>query len=222
MSIQPAADPLSRIGDGLRGLRREHVLALGVGGACALGLVLGAWAKPHLREGQSPMGAVAATATPEGQMQIVVSAPRFAPPPAPTASTPLEVLPADMAAQARANAEALHTISAPPLREETPVEVEPAMIAAPAPRAGFDCREAQGLADQMVCGDASLARQDRRLARAYADARDAGVPSENLRAEQRDWMMIREDAAQQSPGALADVYEQRIAELAQMAAGEDR
>lgn len=222
MSIQPVADPSLRAGDWLRSLRREHVLAMGIGGACALGLVLGAWAKPHLREAQSPMSAVqVAEAAPEGQMQILVSPPRFAPPAAPVAGAPLEVLPADMAAQAKANAEALRMTSAP---APTPaaVEVEPAIQPPPQARAGFDCREAQGLADQMVCGDPDLARQDRRLARAYAEARDAGVSAEALRAEQRDWMMIREDAAQQSPGALADVYDQRIQELAQMAAGEDR
>lgn len=65
----------------------------------------------------------------------------------------------------------------------------------------------------MVCDDPELARLDRRLDGAFEQAVASGVPYRSLRAEQDDWLSIREDAARQSPAAVASVYRQRIAEL---------
>jgi len=69
----------------------------------------------------------------------------------------------------------------------------------------------------MVCADPALASADRQMARAYQRALRAGAAPGELRQEQRDWMAIREDAARQSPRALAQIYDQRIQELNQIA-----
>lgn len=80
-------------------------------------------------------------------------------------------------------------------------------------RPGFDCRDAGSLAEELVCADAVLAAADRQMGRAYDRALRAGVPAEELSADQDDWMATREDFALQSPRALARLYDQRIATL---------
>ena len=44
----------------------------------------------------------------------------------------------------------------------------------------------------------------------------AGVPQSDLEAEQADWLDVREDAARYSRNAVAQIYRQRIQELAMM------
>jgi uncharacterized protein len=81
-------------------------------------------------------------------------------------------------------------------------------------RPAFDC-QSDGLtqAQQMVCGDPRLAAADQRLSHAYAAALAAGGPIDQLRAEQADWLNIREDAARYSKRAVLNIYEQRTREL---------
>jgi len=55
------------------------------------------------------------------------------------------------------------------------------------------------------------------MTRAYAGALAAGVPQDELRDEQGDWLRLREDAARRSPQALHSIYEQRIDELEALA-----
>jgi len=86
-------------------------------------------------------------------------------------------------------------------------------------RASFDCRYPRSYAQRMVCGDPDLAAQDRRMSRAYVAALAAGVPQDQLRAEQSDWLSLREDAARRSPQALHSIYEQRINDLWALATG---
>ncbi len=81
----------------------------------------------------------------------------------------------------------------------------------------FACRDAPSRARAMVCADPGLARLDRRMKRAYADALGAGVNETVLQDDQADWTDIREDAARYSRGAVANVYRQRIEELERMA-----
>jgi uncharacterized protein len=69
----------------------------------------------------------------------------------------------------------------------------------------------------MVCADPSLALADRLLAQSLERAIDSGVSRNMLRAEQEDWLAIRDDAARYSRKAVADVYAQRIGELRAMA-----
>jgi uncharacterized protein YecT (DUF1311 family) len=77
---------------------------------------------------------------------------------------------------------------------------------------------AGGRAAEIVCSDPEFAAADRDLNRAYRRAlRSGAVAPEDLRADQREWLSLREDAARRSPRALADVYDQRIDELNRIA-----
>ncbi len=109
---------------------------------------------------------------------------------------------------------------APPAKAEPPPGQD-AAATAPAPsgptptarRASYDCADAPSPARAMVCRDAGLARMDQRMKQAYAEALAAGVPEEELAAEQEDWMSIREEAARYSRRSVANIYRQRIEEL---------
>lgn len=215
---------------------RKPLILAGVAGALGLGVLVGLMARPQLvtdRETR-PMAPVATAST--GEMEIAV-APELPPPapPAPVDDAPLEVLPPEYAsaAQARAaEASARAPVivpSAPTPAVVTPpprVEAAPPVVAvAPPPprrteRPSFNCAYAGTRAERMVCDDPELAAADRRLARAFRQATESGVPYRALRAEQDDWLAIREDAARRSPAAVASVYEQRIEELNAMARGE--
>lgn len=210
--------------------RRPKVAAI-VASACAVGLAFGLWAKPQFGDdgrSRQPMKPVSAQPL-DGAMQIVVNPVK----PAPATTTPsrLEVLPPDMVASAKASAEAIRTIAAPAVaaaapepapRETVALDLPPPRLAeaprpAPVVRPSFDCRLARTRAEEMVCQDPSLAAADRRLARAFRRATEAGVPYAPLRGEQDDWISIREAAARRSPEAVASIYDQRIEELEAMA-----
>ena len=202
----------------------RKALLLGVTAACALGLAFGLMARPQLiTDGppRSPMQPSPRTAA--GQMDIVMGEP---PPPAPLpARPPLETMSQETIAAAtpppapeRPPLEAPQPPEPPqaPWAPEAPVAREPTYATA---RPSFDCRQAQSLAEEMVCTDAVLAAADRHMARAFQRAVRSGAPYDQLRAEQNDWMAMREDAALRSPRALAALYDQRIAELNAIAEG---
>lgn len=223
IAAEAGRDERRPIRTGFGGMRRpspRQMTGLGVASACALGLAFGLWARPELKDDlrdRAPMQPAAQTpAADSGEMEIVVNAP---PPPSPVAPVAqvgkLDVLPADMARAAAPPAPVRVTRPAP----SAPAPRVAVAPAAPAVRASFDCGSADGLAEQMVCRDAALAARDRRLAQAYRRALDAGASARDLRAEQGDWVAIREEAARWSPDAVADVYDQRIAELNAMADG---
>lgn len=227
-----------------RGSRR---LLLGVAGAVALGAVLGVVARPELigdpvkmQPAQPPAEAAAPTIP---QVQVMVrDEPEGAPaasqalPPQPDADARLAAVPpqaAQVQPAAPAAAPPAPSLGPParvaiaPVRPATPPSVAPprpeprevarAEPSPPRARPSFDCRYARSLSEEMVCSDPQLAAADRRLARAYDRAVASGVPARYLRAEQDDWLSIREQAARRSPGAVADIYEQRTAELNDMA-----
>jgi len=187
-------------------------LLVGVAAALALGVGFGVWARPDLLKPFAPMAARSATVAGTGQVSIVVDPAREAAPPTPKPGGPLEVLPPDMAAAARAEAERA-IAPAPVAGEALQPEAAPVKHGQPS----FDCREAASPAERMVCANAGLSGADRRLAHAYDRAIAAGVPPDELRAEQDDWLSIREDAARYSADAVADVYNQRISELEHLA-----
>ena len=81
----------------------------------------------------------------------------------------------------------------------------------------FNCRFKQTRAEQMICENPDLAAADRRLNDAYEQAIASGVPRRALRQEQDRWLWIRDEAANNSPRAVAQVYAQRIAELIEIA-----
>lgn len=214
-AIQGPPRPRPRLGG--------KALAGGVAIACVLGLGLGLAARPDLigrAEKPSPMQPRAATA--EGQIDIVMADP----PPAPPVrrSVPLETMSPDLI-QASPKPPPL-SVADPDEPRQAPSRAAPeagvnASVRAPDPigvvRPSFDCRRARSPAEEMVCADPDLAAADRRLARAFQRALRAGTPYDLLRAEQDDWLEIREDAARRSTRAVAAVYGQRIAELDAMA-----
>lgn len=206
----------------------------GVAGAVALGLVFGLWARPDFGDdgkAREPMKAVTRAEAVSPPVPVEVAAPVA--PPVPRADGPLEVLPPELARAAPAPR------SAPMVRAQAPrpVVVAPsagesaAPVVARAPELApfvparrraeadpsFNCRYARSPSEEMVCSDPVLAAADRRLNRAYERAIASGIPARELRAEQDDWLGIREDAARRSPRAVANVYEQRIRELNDLA-----
>jgi outer membrane biosynthesis protein TonB len=101
-----------------------------------------------------------------------------------------------------------------PPRAPAPRETDRAMIPT------VDCAAPGSLADEMTCADPALAAADRQMARAFRRAVRAGAPYGELRAEQNDFMAMREDAALRSPRALARLYDQRIDDLNAIADGD--
>lgn len=222
------------------------VLIGGVGAALALGLVFGFVARPELAgSNRTPMSPPTPTAADLASPNVAAGVPiavAEAPPPAPDPEPVgrLETLPREMAAattpaapitMAPPPAPIASVPAAPPAPAPAPrAVITPApstaptpTIAAPAPeprlQASFDCGRAREGAEQIVCSDSRLAAADRRMADAYRRALDSGVPRADLSQEQRDWVQIREEAAQHSRRALGSVYEQRIRELNEIADG---
>jgi uncharacterized protein YecT (DUF1311 family) len=177
-----------------------------------MGLVFGLWTRPQLGPAERPAAPMRPAAVEDPQrINVEVAAPAPVPLAAPQAVGRLDVLSPGMAQAPRAAAvpQAL-----PPPPPAGPL-AQPAAAPRPQPVAGpgFNCADTRGLAEEMVCEDPGLAQAERRMALAYRRALAAGASRDQLRGEQQDWLAIREDAAHQSPNALAQVYRQRINEL---------
>lgn len=217
-----------------RGPSRGLLLG-GVAGAVALGLLFGVVARPDFGGGgddapRAPMQPVTRTAedavaTPV-PVEVAEAAPTRAPTPPPGAAGKLDVLPPGTSRAA--TAPAIPQIAPEPRPApviETPApeprEISPApprvAEAPPAAQPSFSCRYASTRSERMICEDPELARLDRRLDSAFQRAVASGVPYRELRAEQDDWLAIREDAARRSPEAVESIYRQRIAELEDLA-----
>ncbi|MDP3852173.1 lysozyme inhibitor LprI family protein [Phenylobacterium sp.] len=221
-AIQGPPRPKPRLGG--------KALAGGVAIACVLGLGLGLAARPDLiSRAEKPAAMQPRPGTAEGQIDIVMADPRPVPPV--RKSAPLETMSPDLIQAAPKPPPPLPVVD-PEAPRQTPPRAAPdagvdASVRAPDParvvRPSFDCRRARSPAEDMICADPDLAAADRRLARAFQRALQAGTPYDLLRAEQDDWLEIREDAARRSSRAVAAVYGQRIAELDAMAddAGRD-
>jgi len=230
---RPAAAPTSPVAPVKRRawqVPRAATIGGGIAAAVALGLALGYFARPHLAQPTTPTPMRAVTPAAGGTLPVEVNAP--VPPPPLKSAGKLEVLPPDLARNAPRAPAALP--AAPPLPVvSTPAYPAPAYPSAepsrPIARGPYEtlapqvasgdpaCAGVRGRAAQMVCADPQLADADRELNRAYRRALRSGVSPDQLRADQRDWLAIREDAARHSPRAVASVYEQRIDELNQIA-----
>lgn len=188
------------------------------------------------RQPPTPAPQPALDAPAPSPLQVVIAEPPSPAPLAPAAER-LEVLPPPQMNAAAEGAPPPRIVipSAPPARaaaqpppeaalpRETPNAVATAQAAgvrtAPEPR-GFDaCADAPTPAYEMVCSDRWLAQADQRMKRAYSAALAAGVPPDALRRDQEDWLDVREDAAQISRRAVADIYRQRTRELFALADG---
>ena len=214
MTIDPLGHlPDGRIPDGRFERRlpppRAMIVGAGVLAALALGLGLGFAAKPDL--GSAPARAPMQPANVATQpLSVEVNPP--APPAAVRPAGKLEVLPPDMA-QAAAQTSRTYSAADATLRWSGEADALPVRAVG----SSGSCGAAASRAAQMVCEDPDLAAADRALNQAYRRALRSGAPVDQLRAEQRDWLAIREDAARRSPRALASVYEQRIDDLNEIA-----
>ncbi|MGZ3403303.1 MAG: lysozyme inhibitor LprI family protein [Phenylobacterium sp.] len=206
---------------------RGVVVAGGIAIALGLGLAVGFMARPELDTASDIPARPMSAAAPGAQQGLTIQ------PGAPQAvatvkpSGKLQVLPPEMAGAARTIPAAAPSAAAPAaVRDVSDVVREPASAPPPAPRVDppyprFAAAEgacAGGAAAQMVCADPELGAADRALNQAYRRAlRSGAVPPDELRADQQDWLAIREDAARRSPRALARAYDRRIDELNELA-----
>jgi uncharacterized protein YecT (DUF1311 family) len=141
------------------------------------------------------------------------------PTPLPRPAGKLEVLSPATAEAARAAQPASPMTDVAPAAPQRLAQTPPPPVAA-TPRVDplERCAGSRSRAEALVCADPQLAAYDRDLNRAYRRALGSGaVAPDDLRADQRDWLEEREQAARRSPGAMADVYAQRIEELNRIA-----
>lgn len=224
----------------------QRQLAIGAGAAVGLGLLLGLWARPNLGASHDTDAAErTAPAVPvevnrpappkplvsDGKLQVLPPDMAAAARPAASVAQTVPAAPSPATSPSATSPSAMPSLAPPPPapRGPTVLRGNPPPLSAPSasgPAAmgrtdTAGCAGAGGAADQMVCGDPDLASADREMRRAYRRALQSGAAPGALRADQRDWMSIREEAARHSRRALAQVYEQRIDELNAAAADRD-
>ena len=193
------------------------LLASGPAGQGGMDIVMGS---PPPEPKLPPVGEKLETLSPETVARAELPPADAAPPPQPVPMEPPEA-PASPEPPQPPAAPAPPWAQAPRLPPQAP---RPPRAPAPwdAERAAIptvDCAAPRSLADEMTCADPALAAADRQMARAFRRAVRAGAPYGELRAEQNDFMAMREDAALRSPRALARLYDQRIDDLNAIADG---
>jgi uncharacterized protein YecT (DUF1311 family) len=217
--------------------RWGRLVAIGAAGALVLGAGFGFLIRPDLPAAKPDDGGAAS------RPGVPIEVSRPTPPPVVHSDGKLEVLSPEVAAQAQAQAQAEAHAQAQAQAALSPAPGDlPEVVGPPGGDPGGDpvrapgvapglhapppqfaagrsdrCDGAAGPAEQLICSDPALASADRALARAYRRALASGADPRALRAEQRDFMAIREDAASRSRRALAAVMSQRIDELNAMA-----
>lgn len=100
-----------------------------------------------------------------------------------------------------------------PTALDEPVVATPLADPRTATQQAAACREAHGMATQMVCVDPMLAAADRQAADAYEAVLAAGASQAALGRSQARWMLVREAAARSSPEDLLAAYQDRIQRL---------
>ena len=103
---------------------------------------------------------------------------------------------------------------APRKRAEPPREVRrPLAVARPA----FNCRVARGRVERMICSDARLAAQDRRMSSTFraALAESDGETREALRGSRDHWLAFRNSCP--TAACVSQAYEDRVAEIEDIA-----
>lgn len=80
---------------------------------------------------------------------------------------------------------------------------------------GFDCAQAAGEIEKIVCADSELSALDRQLADNYAQASAKTDDKATLQATQRGWIKGRDDCwkATDAPACVREAYVARIVEL---------
>jgi uncharacterized protein len=91
----------------------------------------------------------------------------------------------------------------------------PALAVAASP--SFDCRQARGSVQALICRDDALAALDRQLVHTFAEARRLAADERRpaLRGEQRAWLKARDAGwkADEQRACVESSYRHRIAEL---------
>jgi len=148
----------------------------------------------------------AGSVTPAPPIRVAAApAPR---PIAAVALNPVPIIPAPRPAPAPAPAP---VVRAPPqIASATPPPMP--RRAAPKERPSFDCRDAASVAEEMVCAEPELAREDRRLQAAYRYALQITPQPRRIEREQSRWLAER-DQLGPDYDAVLDHYERRIDEL---------
>lgn len=100
-----------------------------------------------------------------------------------------------------------------PTALDAPVAATPLADPKTASEQAAACREAPGMATQMVCVDPVLAAADRQASDAYEAVLAAGASQAALGRSQARWMLAREEAARSSPEDLLAAYQERTRRL---------
>jgi len=79
--------------------------------------------------------------------------------------------------------------------------------------ASFDCSQAAGRVEQLVCADTELGALDSELARVYAESRDSASPQGAARLKQDQLAWLKQRDACTASACVADAYRARIAAL---------
>ena len=152
---------------------------------------------------------VVAAAPPEAPPTVAAAPPVLARPrPAPPAPEPV---------RERAGAQ----LPSPPRPPIAPSEiVMPTLPTAPVARPSFNCRVARGRVERMICGDAALAAQDRRMSSRFYAALATGDPEVRaaLRGSRDRWLAFRNRCP--TTACVSQAYADRTAEIADIAAGQ--
>jgi hypothetical protein len=156
---------------------------------------------------QRPMDVAGPTPTaPPRQVQIIT-----APPPPQTLRRPVLTARAPVARTPQA------LVGLADARRNSLPDLRPSEAGAVAVRPAFHCDWRLRPSEQMVCADPELAGLDRQLNHAFTLAVRSGVSRAALREQQDDWELARERAARRSPGAVAELYRERIDDLLALA-----
>ncbi|EJL34688.1 hypothetical protein PMI01_01381 [Caulobacter sp. AP07] len=134
---------------------------------------------------------------------------RFEPDPPPTSAQRLKIVLTPSAAITTHP----ETWAVLPTALDGPVVATPLADPRTATQQAAACREAHGMATQMVCVDPMLAAADRQASDAYEAVLAAGASQAALGRSQARWMLVREAAARSSPEDLLAAYQERIRRL---------
>ncbi len=180
-------------------------IVLSIVGALGLGMGIGVWMTPMLGD-NNPFLAPPAQAAPLAMTATL---------PASTTTPILAAPDAAPAVEASQEPVASETVAAPAeaRRADPPRKIKVAARTDAPVRTAGGCSPNGSRAAVTLCTDPAIAAADQDMERAFQRALRSGAPAKTLRAEQQAWLSVREDAAGRSPADLADVYEQRVAEL---------
>lgn len=87
----------------------------------------------------------------------------------------------------------------------------PLFGASPATGPSFDCHKAQSFVEKSICSDEALAALDLRMSEAFKSVVSQSAPATSLRAEQREWIKVRDACTEIA--CIKASYESRLGVL---------